>query len=70
MRRKGDNERWRGGGELRGDMEVKWMVKYQKVKKTRRHTNLPPSSLTCDAVFVYFIKFSGILSDFMCSFQC
>lgn len=44
-RRKGDNERWRGGGELRGGMEVKWMINYQKAKKTRGHINLPPSSL-------------------------
>lgn len=42
----------KGGGERRGSVEVKRVIKYQKAIKTRRHKYLPPSSLMCDAVFI------------------
>lgn len=49
-----------GGGERRGDVGVKRVIKYQKAIKTRRHMNLPPSSLMCDAIFIlssWFLAF-------------
>lgn len=33
-----------GGGERRGDVEVKRVIKYQKAIKTRRRIDQPPSS--------------------------
>lgn len=41
-----------GGGERRGDVEVKREIKYQEAIKTRTDIKLPPPCLVCEAVCV------------------
>lgn len=56
-----------GGGERGGDVEVKWVIKYQEAIKTRRDIKLSPWCRTCEAACVLSsLFFCGILSDFIC----
>lgn len=53
------------GGEERGYVEVKWMIKHQKAIKTRRSVKLPPWRLMSDALFISSTFVFGTLYDFM-----